>query len=65
MQIHISTSAQNQRILSKIALLSKAFEMSIVEVKNTKTKKSPSADDYRKAAVMNGKRILSKRMVFE
>jgi hypothetical protein len=65
MQIQISTSAHNQRVLSKIALLTKSFEISLIELKKTSQKETEyTSDDYRKAAVLNGKRILSKRMQF-
>ena len=64
MKIIISTSESNQGILEKIAMLSGAMPLTVRE-KNTKKLDELTADDYRKAAVLNGGRILSKRMKIE
>ena len=61
MNITISTSEKNQGILEKIARLSGALPLS-VRSENTQKLDELTADDYRKAAVLNGGRILSKRM---
>ena len=61
MKITISTSEKNQGILEKIATLSDALPLS-VRSENTQKLDELTADDYRKAAVLNGGRILSKRM---
>lgn len=61
MKIVISTSEKNKGILEKIATLSGALPLS-VRSKNIQKLDELTADDYRKAAVLNGGRILSKRM---
>ena len=59
--MYILTSETNKRILEKIAMLSGAMPLTVRE-KNTKKLDELTANDYGKAAVLNGGRILSKRM---
>ena len=59
--MHILTSESNQVILEKNVILSGAMPLKVRE-KNTKKMDELTADDYRKAVLLNGGRILSKRM---
>ena len=59
--MHISTSESSQGILEKIAMLLGVMPLTVRE-KNTKKLDELTADDYRKAALLNGGRILSKIM---
>jgi hypothetical protein len=61
LKINISTSERNQGILEKFAMLSGAMPLTERE-KNTKNIDELTSDDYRKVALLNRGRILSKRM---
>ena len=57
MDIHVSVSPKRLKVLQRIVQLS--GEASLIEIPSNQ---EYTANDYRKAAVLNGRRILSKSM---
>jgi hypothetical protein len=57
MDIHISVSPKRLKVLQRLVKLS--GDVTLIKVTSIK---EPTADDYRKVAVLNGGRILAKSM---
>ena len=57
MDIHVSVSPKRLKVLQRLVKLS--GDATLIKVSSIK---EPTADDYRKMAVLNGGRILAKSM---